>query len=105
MTYFTPRSLSMSADQAAEVCTAIRATIRNLYGARVARSITIQYGGSMNPKNAAELLAQWDIDKGDTDNDLAPLGPGEEGLEFFGKFFGFGGGRPAGEERSVRRSP
>ena len=31
---------------------------------RVARSVTIQYGGSMNPKNAAELLAQPDIDGG-----------------------------------------
>ena len=40
------------------------ATIRSLYGARVARSVTIQYGGSMNPKNAAELLAQPDIDGG-----------------------------------------
>ena len=47
-----------------EVCSNIRATIRSLYGARVARSITIQYGGSMNPKNAAELLAQPDIDGG-----------------------------------------
>ena len=53
-----------TAEQAAEVCTAIRATIRNLYGARVARSVTIQYGGSMNPKNAAELLAQPDVDGG-----------------------------------------
>ena len=42
----------------------IRAAIRGLYGARVARSVTIQYGGSMNPKNAAELLAQPDIDGG-----------------------------------------
>ena len=53
-----------TAEQAAEVCTTIRATIRNLYGARVARSVTIQYGGSMNPKNAAELLAQPDVDGG-----------------------------------------
>ena len=51
-------------EQAGEVCTNIRATIRSLYGARVARSVTIQYGGSMNPKNAAELLAQPDIDGG-----------------------------------------
>ena len=42
----------------------IRATIRGLYGARVARSVTIQYGGSMNPKNAQELLAQPDVDGG-----------------------------------------
>ncbi len=53
-----------TAEQAAEVCTAIRATIRLLYGARVARSVTIQYGGSMNPGNAAELLAQPDVDGG-----------------------------------------
>ena len=53
-----------TAEQAAEVCTAIRAVIRSLYGARVARSVTIQYGGSMNPKNAAQLLAQADVDGG-----------------------------------------
>jgi triosephosphate isomerase len=53
-----------TAEQAGEVCSNIRATIRALYGARVARSVTIQYGGSMNPKNAQELLAQPDIDGG-----------------------------------------
>ena len=51
-------------EQAAEVCTEIRSIIRALYGARVARSITIQYGGSMNPANAAELLSHEDIDGG-----------------------------------------
>ena len=51
-------------EQAGEVCTFIRATIRHMYGARIARSITIQYGGSMNPGNAAALLAQPDIDGG-----------------------------------------
>ena len=44
--------------------TATAEQARNLYGARVARSVTIQYGGSMNPKNAAELLAQPDVDGG-----------------------------------------
>ena len=53
-----------TSEQAAEVCSAIRATIRSLYGARVARSVTIQYGGSMKPGNAAELLAQPDVDGG-----------------------------------------
>ena len=53
-----------TAEQAGEVCSNIRATVRALYGARVARSVTIQYGGSMNPANAAELLAQPDIDGG-----------------------------------------
>ncbi len=51
-------------EQAGEICTFIRATIRHIYGARVARSITIQYGGSMNPGNARELLSQPDIDGG-----------------------------------------
>ena len=37
---------------------------RALYGARIARSITIQYGGSMNPANAQELLSHEDIDGG-----------------------------------------
>jgi len=53
-----------TAEQAAEVCTFIRTTIRHLYGARIARSVTIQYGGSMKPSNAAELLGQPDIDGG-----------------------------------------
>ena len=53
-----------TAEQAAEVCTFIRTTIRHMYGARVARSVTVQYGGSMKPSNAAELLAQPDIDGG-----------------------------------------
>ena len=53
-----------TAEQAGEVCSNISATIRSLYGARVARSVTIQYGGSMNAKNAQELLAQPDVDGG-----------------------------------------
>ena len=53
-----------TAQQAGEVCAHIRAIIRKEYGARVARAVTIQYGGSMNAKNAAELLAQPDIDGG-----------------------------------------
>lgn len=53
-----------TAEQAGEVCEAIRTVIRKLYGARLARSVTIQYGGSMNAKNARELLAQDDVDGG-----------------------------------------
>ena len=53
-----------TAEQAGEVCSAIRDCLRELYGARAARAITIQYGGSMNAKNAAELLAQPDVDGG-----------------------------------------
>lgn len=53
-----------TSEQAGEVCEEIRAVVRKLYGARVARAVTIQYGGSMNAKNAAELLAQPDVDGG-----------------------------------------
>jgi len=53
-----------TAEQANEVCEGIRTVVRKLYGARVARAVTIQYGGSMNAKNAQELLAQPDVDGG-----------------------------------------
>ena len=53
-----------TSEQAGEVCSAIRDCLRELYGARAARAITVQYGGSMNAKNAAELLAQPDVDGG-----------------------------------------
>ena len=53
-----------TAEQAGEVCEAIRAVIRAKFGARTARAISILYGGSMNPSNAYELLAQPDVDGG-----------------------------------------
>ena len=53
-----------TAEQAEEVCAVIRKVIRAMYGARPARAISILYGGSMNAKNAEELLAQPDIDGG-----------------------------------------
>ncbi len=53
-----------TAEQAQEVCEGIRAVIRRIYGARPARAVSILYGGSMNAKNAYELLAQPDIDGG-----------------------------------------
>lgn len=51
-------------EQADEVCGIIRSVIKELYGKRAADSTTILYGGSMNAKNAAELLAQYNIDGG-----------------------------------------
>ena len=51
-------------EQANETIGLIRETIASLYGQAVADQVRIQYGGSMNPKNAAELLAQPDIDGG-----------------------------------------
>ena len=44
--------------------TYIRSLIRAQYGARIARSVTIQYGGSMKGSNAHELLSHEDIDGG-----------------------------------------
>ena len=51
-------------EQAQEACHDIRAELARIYDAETADSITIQYGGSMNAKNAADLLAQPDIDGG-----------------------------------------
>ena len=53
-----------TADQAQEVCAQIRAVIKRRIGAKTARAISILYGGSMNMKNAASLLAMPDIDGG-----------------------------------------
>ena len=52
-----------TAEQAQEVCGAIRALLAELYPAQY-KKVRILYGGSMNGKNAAELLAQPDIDGG-----------------------------------------
>ena len=56
--------LTATPDQAQEVCAFIRKTIAKLYDEATAEAVTIQYGGSMNAKNAAELLAKPDIDGG-----------------------------------------
>lgn len=53
-----------SAAQAQEVHAFIRGLLKSLYGAEVADTVRIQYGGSMKPENAAELLAQPDVDGG-----------------------------------------
>lgn len=53
-----------TSEQAGEVCEAIRDVVRQLYGARLARAVSVLYGGSMNTANAAELLAQPDVDGG-----------------------------------------
>ena len=53
-----------TADQAQEVCKMIRETIADLYDAPTAEAVRIQYGGSMNAGNAAELLSKDDIDGG-----------------------------------------
>ena len=53
-----------TADQAQEVCAAIRKVVGELYGEDAAKGLTVQYGGSMNAGNAAELLSKPDVDGG-----------------------------------------
>ena len=53
-----------SAADAQEVCGAIRAELAALTSPKVADGIRVLYGGSMNAKNAAELIAQQDVDGG-----------------------------------------
>ena len=56
--------LTATPEQAEETCGSIRKVLAALYGEEVAESVTIQYGGSMNEKNAAELLAKPNVDGG-----------------------------------------
>lgn len=53
-----------TAEQANEVCCVIRKLVERLYGKQAAGELVVQYGGSMNEGNAAELLAQYDVDGG-----------------------------------------
>ena len=53
-----------TAEQAEEVCGAIRKMFADLYCEACSKEVTIQYGGSMNAGNAAELLAKENIDGG-----------------------------------------
>ena len=56
--------LTATKEQAEEVCAFIRSLIASLFGKDVAQETTIQYGGSMNAKNCAELLSMPNIDGG-----------------------------------------
>ncbi len=56
--------ITATPEQAETVCAEIRMVLRNLYGSKNARSISILYGGSMDEHNAYDLLAQSDIDGG-----------------------------------------
>ncbi|MBQ8525524.1 MAG: triose-phosphate isomerase [Clostridia bacterium] len=53
-----------TSDQAQEVCAKIRETVKEVFGAEAAEAVTIQYGGSVNAANSAELFAKEDIDGG-----------------------------------------
>ena len=56
--------VTATADQANEGNGYVRAAIAEAYGDAAAQSVTIQYGGSMNAKNAEELLAKENVDGG-----------------------------------------
>lgn len=51
-----------TAEDAQTVCGAIRAVVAQSFGDTAAAKVRIQYGGSVKPSNAAELMAQPDID-------------------------------------------
>ncbi len=51
-----------SADDAQAMCAVIRTVVSQKFGAEAGESVRIQYGGSVKPTNAAELLNQPDID-------------------------------------------
>lgn len=53
-----------TSEQANEVIKQIRGVVKELFGEATAEKIRIQYGGSMNPKNASELMSMSDIDGG-----------------------------------------
>jgi len=53
-----------TSEQAQEVCQKIRETVASVYGSAAAEEIIIQYGGSVNAGNSAELFAKADIDGG-----------------------------------------
>lgn len=53
-----------TADQANEVCEVIRNVVKSIYDEEAGNGITVQYGGSMNASNAAELLSKPDVDGG-----------------------------------------
>ena len=56
--------LTATPEQADETCGVIRSVVKELYGASAAEELTVQYGGSMNDKNAAELLSKTNVDGG-----------------------------------------
>ncbi len=56
--------VTATADQADEGNGFVRAAIAEAYGADVAETVTIQYGGSMNAGNADELVSKVNVDGG-----------------------------------------
>ena len=53
-----------TSEQAQEICKAVRTVVAEVYGQETANEVRVQYGGSVNGKNAAELFGMADIDGG-----------------------------------------
>ena len=51
-----------TAEDAQEVCGAIRETLKEIFGEELANGIRVLYGGSAKPGNIAELVAKPDVD-------------------------------------------
>ena len=51
-----------TADDAQEVCGAVREALAEIFGAELADGIRVLYGGSAKPGNIAELVAKPDVD-------------------------------------------
>ena len=51
-----------SPEQAQDMCAYIREVLKDIYGEDISEEITIQYGGSVKPSNASDLMNQDDID-------------------------------------------
>lgn len=54
--------MTATADDAQEVCHAVREALVELFGAEMADGIRVLYGGSAKPSNIAELVAKPDVD-------------------------------------------
>lgn len=71
-----------SAEDAQEMCKVVRSTVAEVAGDEAAAAVRIQYGGSVKPANAGELMAQPDIDG-------ALVGGASLDAEDFAKIVGF----------------
>ncbi|MDY2777760.1 MAG: triose-phosphate isomerase, partial [Collinsella sp.] len=54
--------MTATADDAQEVCGAVRAALAEMFGDELASGIRVLYGGSAKPGNIAELVAKEDVD-------------------------------------------
>ncbi len=54
--------VTATSDQAEDMCVYIRNVVKDIYSESVANNLRIQYGGSVNSKNASEILNKENID-------------------------------------------